>query len=108
MKFFWDKIKKPFFCLAPMADVTDVAFRQMFAKYGKPDVTWTEFVSADGLASEGVRVLKYDLMFSEKERPVVVQLFGSNKEKMRQAAKMCALLGFDRIDINMGCQGKVY
>ena len=103
MKVFWDKIKKPFFCLAPMADVTDVAFRQMFAKYGKPDVTWTEFVSADGLASEGVRVLKYDLMFSEKERPVVVQLFGSNKEKMRQAAKMCALLGFDGIDINMGC-----
>ncbi len=106
MKVFWNKIKKPFFCLAPMADVTDVAFREMFAKYGKPDVTWTEFVSADGLASEGVRVLKYDLMFTEKERPIVVQLFGSNPEKMRIAAKMCALLGFDGIDINMGCPDK--
>jgi tRNA-dihydrouridine synthase len=46
---FWKGLKKPFFVLAPMADVTDIAFRQMFVKYGKPDVLWTEFVSADGL-----------------------------------------------------------
>lgn len=86
-----------------MADVTDVAFREMLAKYGKPNVTWTEFVSADGLVSGGEKILKYDLLYSEKERPIVVQLFSSNPEKMRQAAKMCALLGFDGIDINMGC-----
>ena len=43
MKKFWEKLPKPFFCLAPMADVTDAAFRRMFAKYGKPDVTWTEY-----------------------------------------------------------------
>jgi len=103
MKKFWDKLPKPFFCLAPMADVTDAAFRRMFAKYGKPDVTWTEFVSADGLSSKGREVLKYDLMYSEKERPIVVQLFSSTPSKMREAAKLCADLGFDGIDINMGC-----
>ena len=47
---FWGKLKKPIFALAPMADVTDAAFRQIIAKYGKPDVMWTEFVSANGLA----------------------------------------------------------
>ncbi len=94
---------RPFFCLAPMADVTDSAFRRMFAKYGKPDITWTEFVSADGLASKGREVLKYDLLYTEKERPVVVQLFSSNPAKMREAAAYCASLGFDGIDINMGC-----
>ena len=100
---FWKKLKKPFFCLAPMADVTDAAFRSILAKYGKPDVMWTEFVSADGLSSPGREVLKNNLIFKKNERPIVVQLFSSNKEKMREAAKYCALLGFDGIDINMGC-----
>lgn len=106
MKNFLDKLNKkrrPFFCLAPMADVTDVAFRRMFAKYGKPDITWTEFVSADGLAGKGREVLKYDLLYNKKERPIVVQLFSSNPIKMRQATAYCASLGFDSIDINMGC-----
>lgn len=105
MKNFLNKLpkNKPFFCLAPMADVTDAAFRRMFAKYGKPDITWTEFVSADGLASKGRDVLKYDLLYTEKERPVMVQLFSSNPVKMRESAAYCAKLGFDGIDINMGC-----
>ncbi len=106
MKKFWDKLPKPFFVLAPMSDVTDVAFRSIFAKYGKPDVTWTEFVSADGLASKGREILKYDLLYTEKERPIVVQLFSSDPIKMREASKMCADLGFDGIDINMGCPDK--
>lgn len=103
MSNFWKKLKTPFFVLAPMADVTDAAFRQVITKYGKPDVLWTEFVSADGLASEGRKVLKYDLIFSKKEKPIVVQLFSSHVEKMREASKYCAELGFDGIDINMGC-----
>lgn len=106
MKKFWDKLPKPFFCLAPMADVTDAAFRRMFAKYGKPDVTWTEFVSADGLASEGRKILKYDLIYSEKERPIIAQLFSSHPLKMREGACYVASLGFDGIDINMGCPDK--
>jgi nifR3 family TIM-barrel protein len=103
MSNFWEKLPKPFFALAPMADVTDAAFRQIICKYGKPDVTWTEFVSADGLASEGREVLKYDLLYTEAERPIVAQLFSAHPEKMREASKLCVQLGFDGIDINMGC-----
>lgn len=92
--------------LAPMADVTDIAFRTLIAKYSKPygpDVMWTEFVSANGLNSPGREVLKRDLEFGEQERPVVAQLFTAEPEKMREAAKLCRELGFDGIDINMGC-----
>jgi nifR3 family TIM-barrel protein len=87
-----------------MADVTDCAFRQIIAKYGKPDVFWTEFVSADGLAHPVAREkLLIDLKFSENERPIVAQIFGSNIENIRSAAALCRDLGFDGIDINMGC-----
>ena len=104
---FWQEIKKqPFFCAAPMADVTDPAFRRLIAKYGKPDVMWTEFVSANGLMSAGKEVLQRDLAFSEAERPIVAQLFSSDPEKMEGAARLCAELGFDGIDINMGCPDK--
>ncbi len=95
--------------LAPMADVTDVAFRSMIATYSKPhgpDVMWTEFVSADGLCSPGREVLKRDLEFSDAERPVVAQLFSSNPETVRKAAALCRELGFDGIDLNMGCPDK--
>lgn len=100
---FWNKLKKPVFVIAPMANVTDVAFRSMFAKYGKPDVMWTEFVSADGLCSEGRKVLLNDLKFSKKEKPIVAQLFSGHTDKMREACGIVARLGFDGVDINMGC-----
>ena len=100
---FWVKLKKPVFVIAPMANVTDVAFRSMFAKYGKPDVMWTEFVSADGLCSAGRKVLLNDLKFSKKEKPIVAQLFSAHPDKMREACGIVAKLGFDGIDINMGC-----
>ncbi len=110
---FWRDLPRPFFCLAPMADVTDAAFRDIIAKYsrhgesgGGPDVFWTEFVSADGLMSEGREVLKVDFQYSEREHPIVAQIFGSNLENMRGAAKLCADLGFDGVDINMGCPDK--
>ncbi len=103
MKNFWDKLNKPFFCLAPMSDVTDPVFRRIITKYGKPDVFWTEFVSADGLVSKGREILKNDLIFSRKEKPIIVQLFSSNVEKMKEASEFCARLGFNGIDINMGC-----
>ena len=103
---FWDTLSKPIMALAPMADVTDAAFRRIIAKYGKPDVTWTEFVSADGLCSQGREVLLRDLAFSDAERPIVAQLFTSNPEHMRRAAALCAELGFDGVDINMGCPDK--
>ncbi len=108
---FWEKLatkKKPFFVLAPMADVTDLAQRQMLVKYGKPDVLYTEFVSADGLASEkGREVLIKDLRFKKNERPIVAQIFGAKPENIRKAAQLIQELGFDGVDINMGCPDKV-
>ncbi|MFA5838423.1 MAG: tRNA-dihydrouridine synthase [Candidatus Paceibacterota bacterium] len=110
---FWTKLKKPFFALAPMYDVTDAPFRQMIAKYGKfsssvggPDVMFTEFVSADGLLSKGKDILRQHLIFSKKEKPIVAQLFGSNPETIKKACELVAKMGFDGIDINMGCPDK--
>ena len=104
MKNFWEKLHKPFFCLAPMADVTDAVFRQIITKYGKPDVFWTEFVSADGLAHPKAREkLLIDLKYSENERPIVAQIFGGKPDNIKRAAELCKELGFDGVDINMGC-----
>ncbi|MDP3956985.1 MAG: tRNA-dihydrouridine synthase [bacterium] len=104
---FWGKLAKPFFVLAPMANVTDAVFRRVIIKYSKPDVMWTEFVSADGLCHpEGRKALLRDLSFTEAERPIVAQLFTAHPEKMFEAAKLTAGLGFDGIDINMGCPDK--
>ncbi|MGE5392976.1 MAG: tRNA dihydrouridine synthase [Candidatus Saccharibacteria bacterium] len=100
---FWHKLKKPFFVLAPMADVTDGAFRRIIAKYGKPDVLWTEFVSADGLASKGRENLLVDLSFTPKEKPIVAQIFSSNPDAIRKTAALVKKLKFDGLDINMGC-----
>lgn len=114
MKSFWSSLPRPFFVLAPMADVTDPAYRALIAAKGKPHVTWTEFVSADGLyytrEKKGIpdaeNPLMRDLTFTDAERPIVAQLFSSNPETMAYAAKLCAELGFDGVDINMGCPDK--
>lgn len=100
---FWDTLPRPFFALAPMADVTDAAFRRLIAKYGKPDVTWTEFVAVDGLVSRGREALLVDLLHTEAERPIVAQVFGAKPEHFAQVATLVAELGFDGLDINMGC-----
>ncbi|MEI6494858.1 MAG: tRNA-dihydrouridine synthase [bacterium] len=100
---FWDKLNKPFFNLAPMYDVTDSAFRQIIAKYGHPDVFYTEFVSCDGLMSIGREKIIRELYFTEIERPIVAQVFGADPETVYGAAKLIKELGFDGMDINMGC-----
>jgi nifR3 family TIM-barrel protein len=104
IKNLWRDIKKPIFVLAPMADVTDCVFREIINKYGKPDVFWTEFVSADGLAHpEARKKLLIDLKFDPQEQPIVAQIFGSNPDNIRSAAALCRELGFAGIDLNMGC-----
>ena len=111
MKSFWQDLPRPLYVLAPMADVTDPAYRRLIAEYQRPDVTWTEFVSADGLfyirerkgVPDAENPLMRDLEFTPGEHPIVAQLFGSNPETMEYAARLCASKGFDGIDINMGC-----
>lgn len=106
MTSFWDNLPKPFFVLAPLEDVTDAAFRRLIARYGKPHVMFTEFTSADGLVLadlDGQRKLRKKLIYNESERPIAAQLFTSEPEHMERAAQIVAELGFDGIDINMGC-----
>lgn len=94
----------PILALAPMAGITDSAFRQVCKYYGA-DVVYTEMVSADGLYYEGKKTLEF-LKFSKKERPVVLQLFGKHPERFTKAAQLAEQAGFDGIDINFGCPAK--
>ena len=103
MSSFWDKLPRPIFALAPLANVTDAVFREHVARYGKPDVFYTEFVSADGLCSKGREILLRDLRFTENQRPIVAQFFGATPEHFYECAQLAAKLGFDGVDINMGC-----
>lgn len=104
MSNFWEKLKKPFFTLAPMYDVTDEPFRQMFVKYGQPDVLYTEFVSADGLCNEqGRKKVSRELYFQKNEHPIVAQIFGAHPETIYEATKLIKAMGFDGLEINMGC-----
>ncbi len=102
----WKQLIRPILVLAPMADVTDCAFRRIIAKYGKPDVMFTEFVSADGLCCGGKERMLIDLKFDPSERPIVAQFFSANPEYMYRAALLAQELGFDGVDINMGCPDK--
>ncbi len=92
-----------------MADVTDPVYRKILVSRGKPDVLWTEFVSADGLLhapEKGRERLLVDLKFSEGERPILAQFFTADPLAMKHAATLARELGFDGIDINMGCPDK--
>lgn len=108
---FWDNLPKDFVIMAPMADVTDSAFREIIAKYsrhgkpgGGPDVFYTEFVASDGLNNEiGRPKLMHNFKYTENERPIVAQIFSCKPENIEYAARLCRELGFDGIDLNMGC-----
>jgi len=106
MKFSWDTLKKPFTVLAPMEGVTDTVFRQIIAEIYKPDVMFTEFVSVEGLFSQGREDLISKLLFDKSERPLVAQIWGVTPDLFYRAAKDIAGMGFDGIDINMGCPDK--
>ncbi len=103
---FWNELKKPIYALAPMLDVTDLPMRQMVVRHGKPDILFTEFVSAEGLCSAGRERLVQDLTYYENERPIVAQIYGKKPEAFCEAAAFLNELGFDGIDINMGCPVK--
>lgn len=103
MKNIWNELPKPLFIQAPMEDVTDTVFRQIFAKCGNPDIFFTEFTSVDGICSVGYNQVAKRLRFTENERPLIAQLWGSKPEYFFKAAQKIKDMGFDGIDLNMGC-----
>ncbi len=98
---FWLKLPKPIVALAPMAGVTDSAFRQMCKLYGA-DVIYTEFASSHALIYDNKKTREM-LRFAESERPVVCQIFGREPEIFARAVKILEEMGFDGLDINFGC-----
>lgn len=101
---FWRKLTKPIYILAPMDGVTDTVFRQIVSSKGKPDVFFTEFVPVDAILSKpGHKAVEQPLKYSESERPIVAQIWGSNPEYFYKVAHIIKKLRFDGIDINMGC-----
>ncbi len=106
MDSFWRTLGRPIKVLAPMEDVTDTVFRRVVARCGRPDVFYTEFTNTDGLCSPGREAVIHRLQFTEEERPIVAQIWGNNPEHYLRSARELAALGFDGIDINMGCPVK--
>lgn len=103
MKNIWQDLPKPLFIQAPMEDVSDTVFRQMLLRYGRPDIFFTEFTSVEGMFSPGKEFVESRLKYSKKERPIIAQIWGSKPENFYNASKYIVSLGFDGIDINMGC-----
>jgi tRNA-dihydrouridine synthase len=105
---FWRKIRKskPIFCLAPMEDVTDTVFRQIVQNCGKPDVMFTEFTNCEGMQSSGQDKLIHRLKFNPIEKPLVAQVWGITPNDYYKTAQLILKMGFDGIDINMGCPVK--
>lgn len=107
MSNFWHDLPKPFFILAPMEAVTDVVFRHVIIKAGRPDVLFTEFTNSASFCSEkGIHSTRGRLAFTEDEHPMVAQIWGSKPDNFRQMAHGLKDLGFKGIDINMGCPDK--
>jgi len=100
------ELKRPFFILAPMDDVTDTVFRQIVTDCARPDLFFTEFVNVDGLQSPGRPKLIHKLLLSDKEKPVIAQLWGLKPENYYKTTKELIDMGFAGVDINMGCPAK--
>ena len=92
--------------LAPMAGVTDTVFRRFIRNLGGCGLIMTEFTSADGILRSKDRKAKLYLHFYEDEHPISAQLFGSDPRVMAEAARMVEGLGFDLVDLNLGCPAK--
>lgn len=105
MSNFWKQLKKPIIGLAPMDGVTDEPMRQIQCLIAKPDVFYTEFVSVEGFVRKQ-KAFEKTLSFKENERPVVAQVFGYTPELFYESVIKIAEMGFDGIDINMGCPAK--
>lgn len=103
MSSFWHDLPRPFFILAPMEAVTDVVFRQVVDKAAPPSLYFTEFTNATGWAHAGDKAIGGRLIKTDDEYPIVAQLWGAVPADMAKLAAHCKVLGYDGVDINMGC-----
>src|SRR5437879_3211892 len=110
MKNFWNELNKPIFILAPMEDVTDTVLRRVIARCGRPSVFFTEFTNVEGMFSKGAAHVVHRLRYTEEERPLVAQIWGSNPANFVRAANDIVERGIEGVDLNMGCpaQGPVH
>ncbi|MFO0775622.1 MAG: tRNA-dihydrouridine synthase [Nitrospiraceae bacterium] len=102
---FWDRLPRPIVGLAPMDGVTDATFRRVVACSGKPDITFTEFTHVNDIC-RAPEFLLDSLIYTEAERPIVAQIYGRDPELFYVAAQVVGALGFDGLDINMGCPSR--
>jgi len=100
-----NNVIRPATILAPMAGVTDTVFRRVIRSLGSCGLIMTEFTSAEGLTRNSARTLHY-LYFDSDEHPIAAQIFGSDPAVMASAAALTEDLGFDQVDINLGCPVK--
>lgn len=89
--------------MAPLDGVTDFVFREIIAGTAKPDVLFTEFTNTEALASKGYEKTIPRLKFSQNQRPIVAQIWGLDPKNFYSTARLVKDLGFDGVDINMGC-----
>jgi tRNA-dihydrouridine synthase B len=100
----WSELEPGYECLSPMAGVTDSAFRQVCKEHGA-GIVFTEMASANMMLAARERSEKF-LHYEEWERPIVCQLMGGDPQTLAEAARMVESMGFDGVDINMGCPEK--
>ena len=103
----WNTLKKPFLILAPMEGVTDIAFRQVIAHAGRPDLFFTEFTNVSSYASEKGRFNALErLQIGPLDSPIIAQIWGKNPEHFAATAEALSDLGFSGVDLNFGCPDK--
>ena len=103
----WDNLKEPFLILAPMEGVTNVIFRQVIAKAGRPDLFFTEFTNVSSYASEKGRQNALErLEIAPTDSPIIAQIWGKNPDHFSELAHALASLGFSGVDLNFGCPDK--
>lgn len=105
MAFSWNSLEYPLVICPPMDGITDMAYRELVAGMGGCDVLYTEFVNVKGIHYENPKTF-FELRYTERQRPMIAQLFGSDPDIFYEAAKVVVRLGFDGIDINMGCPAR--
>lgn len=102
MAFSWAQLNYPVILCPPMDGITDSAFRELIADMGGSSALYCEFINVKGLIFQNPKTL-FELKYTEKQRPIIAQLFGNNPEDFYEASKMVVKMGFDSIDVNMGC-----